>query len=92
MDFKITNLSPKECALNWIGKSAKGDLTIPNEVHGFKVSGINSSAGFSTNIESLYIPGSVETVGNQSFCSCYSLKTVFIAEGVKNLGESAFSN
>ena len=92
LDFKITNLSPKECALNWIGRSAKGDLTIPNEVHGFKVTGINSSAGFSTNIERLYIPGSVETVGTQSFCSCYSLKTVFIAEGVKNLGTYAFSD
>ncbi len=92
LEFKITNLSPKECVLNWIKRSTKGDLTIPNEAHGFKVIGINSSAGFSANIESVYIPGSIETVGNQSFCSCNSLKTVFIAEGVKNLGESAFSN
>lgn len=54
----------------------------------------NSAALYSdenTKIRDLYIPLSVTTIGNGTFCNCGSLESVTIPNSVTTIGEDAFS-
>ena len=45
-----------------------------------------------SNIKSVRIPGSVETIGTRAFWSCKYLTSVVLDEGVKQIGEYAFAS
>ena len=62
-----------------------GDYAIPEGT-----TSIASNACDSSNLSSLTIPGSVETVGQNSFAHCTSLKTIVLQNGVQVLRLGAF--
>lgn len=56
------------------------------------VTAIGYEAFFGSNIESIQIPGSVKTIGNNSFNCCRYLKEVILPEGLETLEGWAFGN
>lgn len=40
----------------------------------------------------MFIPGSVQHIGNSAFNNCYNLRKVELCEGVKTIGDDAFTN
>lgn len=72
--------------------SATGDVVIPEEINGAKVSAIHSLAfKDNENITSVTIPGTVKTIGDSAFSGCDSLSQINIDYGVEEIGESAFN-
>ena len=63
---------------------------IASTVDGKTVKRIQASAFSGSNIQSVYIPGTVETIGDSAFSGCSLLETVKMMEGVKCIGEKAF--
>ena len=53
---------------------------------------IGNFAFESSNIKSVVIPDTVETIGMQSFCKCTLLENITIPESVKSIGYSAFNS
>ena len=54
------------------------DLIIPDGIDGYPVTGIGASAFYGrTQLVSVTIPESVETIGNEAFAYCTGLKTVW---------------
>ncbi len=51
---------------------------------------IGQRAFLKSNIESIYISGTVDSIGAGAFSHCRELKTVIIGDGVKTIGGSAF--
>lgn len=67
------------------------ELTIPSEIDGYKVSGVGAYAfAYCSNLKSLIIPDSVQTLGDNVAYECSSLKSVSIGAGVKKIGEAPF--
>lgn len=72
--------------------SATGDVVIPEEINGAKVTAIDSWAfKDNENITSVTIPGTVKTIGDSAFSGCDSLSQINIDYGVEEIGESAFN-
>ncbi len=72
-----------------------GDIVIPKTVsyngQGYAVVKIDSYAFIqSETLNSIYIPGSVKSVGSQAFSECTQLTGVTIEEGVEELKDYAF--
>ena len=57
-----------------------------------KIKRIDDGAFENSNIESITIPGTVESIGNDAFRRCTKLKKVIIENGVKTIGYNAFFN
>ncbi|MBQ9010328.1 MAG: leucine-rich repeat protein [Clostridia bacterium] len=51
---------------------------------------IGQGVFFATKIKSLYIPGTVKSIGMQAFSFCHELETVGIGEGVEEITDRAF--
>jgi len=66
-------------------------VIMPAEIEGCPVTAIAKSA-FSGNkaIRSVYIPGTVTTIGNGVFQNCTSLTSAALGKGVASMGESTF--
>ena len=70
-----------------------GDVTIPSELAGRRVSAIGEGAFFkNTSITSVSIPDGVESIGIYAFSDCTSLTSVEIAESVWRIAPFAFDN
>ena len=72
----------------YIGEAT--NVVIPKKIDGYKVVGINSFAFMSTDIESVDIPDTVESIENKSFANCQNLHTVNMGNGVVNIEMDAF--
>lgn len=78
-----------------IGNKASGRVVIESSVtyngKSYKVTAIEDEA-FMQNEEimSVYIPSSVESIGQNSFAECYALATVTLNNGLKTIGDYAF--
>ena len=66
------------------------NIVIASTVDGKTVKRIQASAFSGSNIQSVYIPGTVEKIENFAFLNCTFLETVEMREGVKSIGEKAF--
>lgn len=66
-------------------------LNIPYEINGHLVTSIN---GFDSNynLEEVWIPNSVTSLGSAAFYGCENLKSVVIGNGITEIPESAFKN
>ena len=45
---------------------------------------------FNSNIEKIYIPDSVISIGDYSFCGCENLQNIRLSENLKSIGEASF--
>lgn len=72
-------------------ENISGDLIIPSEASGVKITSIADSAFYGREaITSVTIPAGITSIGDQAFASCLSLKTVKISEGVTSMGKDVF--
>ncbi len=74
---------------NYIGDG--GDVTIPSEIDGKKVTSIGSEA-FSecSSLTSISILSGVTSIGGWAFSECNSLESISIPSSVTSIGDSAF--
>lgn len=76
-----------------IGQCPDVNLRIPSQINGIAVKYIADEAFKNiTQIESVFIPGSIISIGNSAFESCTNLKSVVIETGVETIGEYAFAH
>ncbi|MCH5238063.1 MAG: leucine-rich repeat domain-containing protein [Muribaculaceae bacterium] len=80
-----TPFSP-QTALFVNGQLVKGALSIPSGIERIPDYAFKNLSG----ITSLLVPGSVKSIGKDTFYNCADLLTVYIEEGVENI-ESAFT-
>lgn len=66
------------------------NLKIPDGIVGIVNYDFGGVFNGCTILESVKIPGSVETIGDWAFRNCTSLASVTLAKGVKTIGKSAF--
>ncbi len=74
----------------------EGDIIIPDRVNymgqEFAVKAMNDSAFYgASNITSIVINAKIEKIPNQAFYECSKLENVSLQEGLKSIGEYAFS-
>ena len=67
-------------------------VVIPDMTNGFPVTSIAGWAFSSTNIVSVTIPDSVNTIGNGAFCGCVHLTSLTLPGSITNIGVGAFSS
>ena len=73
------------------GFNGSGNVTIPSEIDGYKVTGIAERAFIAKkSLTGVVIPNSVVKIDGYAFISCTSLKTITIGNGVTEIGEEAF--
>ncbi len=67
-----------------------GDVDVPSYIDGKKVTSIGEYS-FNDGVTSVSIPETVVTIQDNAFYDCYSLKKVKFSEGLKYIGEHAFT-
>jgi len=70
---------------------AGGSVTIPAQINGKPVIGIEDYAFQNTSLTSISIPDSVTSIGAWAFSGCNSLTSVTIGNGVTSIGDGAFT-
>ncbi len=71
-------------------KGKGGDVVIPSEIDGKKVTAIGEFAFEGTDLTSVTIPDTVTSIGWEAFRYCGSLKSVTIPDSVTEFGWEAF--
>ena len=65
------------------------EVIVPEEVKGLKVIEVNYVQG--ENIKKIFVPDTVEKIGNHAFEGCRNLETIHLGKNVKTIGREAFS-
>ena len=80
------------CSVSGIGDCTDADVVIPTlSSSGDTVTAIKERAFKNcTTVESVFIPGTVRSVGRFAFYDCDGLTSVVVSDGVRTLGEDAF--
>ena len=76
--------------MKYHGKEA--NVRIPEYIDGYQVTEIASEAFLDAKIKYVYLPDSIEIIGNGAFKNCKDLIKVEVGEGVKIIEDSAFLN
>ena len=75
------------------GKTASGDVVIPETFNGEKVTKIIADAFIlNKNITGVTIPNSVTSIGDRAFYKCESLESVVIPDSITSIGNWTFTN
>lgn len=77
----------KECA---VGIEAFRDSGLENVTFDTGVTHISDTCFAGTNIKTLILPETIQTIGWQAFANCQNLQKVSIAEGLVSIGDLAF--
>lgn len=91
-EVELWNAGPY-CVVTGLGHSDGANVVIPSEYNGIRVSEINVRAfNEEPSLISIYIPASVETIGESAFWGCVNLKTVTFEGGSRltSIGINAF--
>ncbi len=90
-DFEyILSLDGTFYTIKSIGTYGSKDVVIPSSYNGLPVRVIDKEAFARTDITSVTIPGSIETIGQAAFGQCGNLRSVTLGEGVREIGFGAF--
>lgn len=73
-----------------LGSCTDKDVVIPSEINGVPVVALGDDLFKRSAVESVVIPYSVKTIGEETFFSCTALKSVVIGDGVETIGDYAF--
>ena len=97
MTFKVISVENKTCqagtlsesATSWgpgdacIDKNTSGEVSIPSEVDGYKVTRIAGAAFYGCgNITKVNIPSTVVAIGKSAFAYCYKMPSLYIPSTV----------
>ena len=63
---------------------------IPTEIEGKRVTSIAANSFSYSDIKSIVISDSVESIGDSAFYDCLSLETVDLGDGIRSIEDSAF--
>lgn len=93
LDYLTYRIADGEVTITNCDKSVSGELTIPERIEGYPVTGIGDSAFMKcTGLKNIVIPNSVTDIGWSAFESCTSLTSIMIPDSVTSIGECAFVN
>lgn len=71
---------------------AGGDVMIPSEVNGIKVTTVGDLSFFDCDsLKSIVIPEGITTIEAEAFWGCSNLSSITISEGVTSIGSGAFA-
>lgn len=73
-----------------INQQAKGTITIPNVVNGFRVVRIAEAAFFKCNIEKVIIPEGITSLEKDAFFNCTKLHDVLLPNSLKSIADGSF--
>jgi len=73
-----------------IGSCEEKNIYIPKTHEKLPVKSIGNESFSVSEIESIYIPDSITSIGDHAFKNCASLKSVVIPDSVTNVGQDAF--
>ena len=66
------------------------DIVIPEDIRGYTITGIADRAFENKDITSLYVPGTVSSIGEFAFANCSSLENVYLCDGISSLEVCSF--
>ena len=87
-DFNFITNNGAISITNYMGSSMV--VYIPSSINGRPVTSINRAFYNRTNLTSVFVPGSVTSIGDWAFSRCSGLTNVVIPVGVTNIGYQAF--
>ena len=97
INFAVTNEEEKTCevygtsARPAVEKEQGGDIIIPSEANGYKVTSVGDRAFYHcANLVSITIPEGVFSIGNAAFEGCTNMKRINIPSSVEKIGTTAF--
>ena len=70
--------------------SISGELTIPETIEGYPVTGIGSQAFYHANLTSIAIPNSVTSIEHSAFFGCTNLTSITIPDSVTSIANEVF--
>lgn len=79
------------CTVTSIGECTENNLVIPEQISGYRVTGIGESAFYyNSTLESVVIPDGVESIGEYAFGGCSKLRSITVPGSVKVIPKGAF--
>ena len=76
--------------LGLVDDEFSGELHIPEEIDGKRVTSIGYEAFASSNIEVVYLPDTVKNIYGYAFFGCENLREVYMSDNVTYMGTSVF--
>ena len=78
---------------HYLIKELNGEITIPKEIEGIKIIGIDERAFLQIiNLTKVTINARIKEIGSEAFYRCESLSTINIPDSVTTIGDSAFGS
>ena len=73
-----------------VSEKLKGEITIPEEYKGRKITIIGNNAFYRSNITKLNLPNSITNFGTRAFMKAGNLKTINVPENLYTIGSDCF--
>ncbi|MCR5455950.1 MAG: leucine-rich repeat domain-containing protein [Bacteroidales bacterium] len=74
------------------GLTDNSTLVIPDDIDGTPIKGIRGDVFNSTNLESITLPNTIDTIRGHAFEDCYYLHTINLPASLKYIGGHAFED
>lgn len=87
---RYENMGTEYAVLSKLTDTDLKTVYVPASYYGLPVKGIADSAFQYSSIESVFLPDTIETIGNWAFSSCASLQKIVLPKSLKTIGSSAF--
>ena len=89
-DYSYSMLDNSKIVINKY-KGTEKDVSVPEKIDGYEVAEIGEYAfGFNSNVESVVLPKTVQTICSQAFIQCTNLKSISLPDTLRTIEGSAF--